>query len=232
MASGTPSRRLQSLITQARLASVTAKPGTAAAAHWANSSTASPSPAVRARGSGTGSGGIARACSPGTASGCLLVASTVTRVARSKMSASMAHASIRCSQVSRISSSRWSRRCSRIASSREWFSFPASPRPVATVSGSSSGSCSPDSSTSHAPSGNSAASPVPADWGWADWGGPTGPGELGHRAQRDAGLPHPAGSGDGHQPGGAQQAGQLGQLASASDEAGDFEGQLTGALPG
>ena len=117
MASGTPSRRWQSRITVARLASVTANPGTTAAAHWANSSTASPSPAARAPGSGTGSGGIAQVCSPGTASGCLLVASTVTRVARSSTSASMAHASIRCSQVSRISSSRWSRRWSMMASS-------------------------------------------------------------------------------------------------------------------
>ncbi len=104
MASGTPSRRRQSLVTQARLASVTAKPGTTAAAHRANSSTASPSPTLGESGSCTGSGGIAQVCSPGTASGCLLVASTATGVDRSKMSASMAHASTRCSQVSRISS--------------------------------------------------------------------------------------------------------------------------------
>ena len=212
MASGTPSRRRQSLITQARLASVTAKPGTAAAAHWANSSTASPSPAFRAGGSGTGSGGIAQVCSPGTASGCLLVASTVTTVARSRMSASMAHASIRCSQVSRISSSRWSRRCSRIASSWEWFR-PRQPEAGRHGVREQLGIAQPGQLDQPRAVGELA-------------------GQLGRGAQRDARLPHAAGAGDRDQPGGAQQAGQLGQLPLPSDEAGDLEGQLTGSLPG
>jgi hypothetical protein len=77
------------------LAGVTAKPGEAAAARWANSSTASPRPPraappgpvpprlVLARmgsGSGTGSGGPGQ-CSPGTFIGWQLVARIVTRAA-------------------------------------------------------------------------------------------------------------------------------------------------------
>ena len=81
------------------------------------------------------------------------------------------------------------------------------------VSGSSSGSCSPDSSTRHAPSANS-----PDSWAAA--------------RRRDAGLADAAGAGDGDQPGAAQQAAELGQLPLPSDEPGDLEGQLTGPLPG
>ena len=76
MASGMPSSRRHSPVTSARFASETAKPGTAAAARCANSSTASPPPA--SPGPGTGSGGSGKTCSPGTSSGCRLLASTVT----------------------------------------------------------------------------------------------------------------------------------------------------------
>ena len=56
--------------------------------------------------------------------------------------------------------------------------------------------------------------------------------DPGRRAQRDAGLADAARAGDGDQPGGAEQAGQLGQLAVPADEPGDLEGQFTGPLPG
>ena len=107
IASGMPSSRWHSRTTSARFCGVTVNPGTTAAARWANSSAASAS---------AGSGGSGKACSPGASSGCLLVASRVTPgAARSTVSAKAAQASTRCSQVSRISSSRRPRRCSSTA---------------------------------------------------------------------------------------------------------------------
>ena len=93
-----PSRRPQSQITSRQLSGVTVKPGEAAAARWANSSTASPRPprpalarpvpprlalarlalARLGSGSGTGSGGTGQQCSPGTFIGWRLVARIVT----------------------------------------------------------------------------------------------------------------------------------------------------------
>ena len=80
IASGMPSSRAHSWITSRRLAGVTAKPGEAAAARWANSSTASPRLALAplGSGSGTGSGGTGQQCSPGTFIGWRLVARIVT----------------------------------------------------------------------------------------------------------------------------------------------------------
>ena len=111
IASGTPSRRLQTVMMSGRFSGVTANPGTTAAARCANSSTASAVPARSESGAGTGSGRSWRTVSPDASSGCLLVARMVTAGASRKMaSASSAHASIRCSQVSRMSSSSRSRR--------------------------------------------------------------------------------------------------------------------------
>jgi hypothetical protein len=78
-----PSSRRHSWITSRRLAGVTAKPGEAAAARWANSSTASPrpprpAPLWLASRPGTGSGGTGQQCSPGTFIGWRLVARIVT----------------------------------------------------------------------------------------------------------------------------------------------------------
>jgi hypothetical protein len=54
---------------------------------------------------------------------------------------------------------------------------------------------------------------------------------TGRGPQRDPGLAHAAGTGHGHQPDGAQQAVQPGQLRLAADETGDFGRQLSGTLP-
>ena len=145
MASGRPSSRRQSRTTSARFTAVTVKSGSTEAARCANSSTASVSAGIGATG---------KACSPGASNGCLLVASTVTSgAARSTDSANEAQASTRCSQVSRISSRRRSRRCSSTAARCAQASRSGSPSAAATASASRAGSLSPDSSTIQMPCG-------------------------------------------------------------------------------
>ena len=104
-------------------------------------------------GAGTGSGPSLSTSSPGTCSGCLLVASTLMwLVSRSTALTNRAQAAVRCSQVSRISSSFLPRRSSSTASSRLAVLARCRPRRSATVSGSSSGSARPDNSTRQLPS--------------------------------------------------------------------------------
>ncbi len=163
MASGMPSSLRQTVMTSARFSGVTVKPGTAAAARCANSSTASAWPADSSLGSGTGSGNSCRTASPDASSGCLLVARMMTPgAARRTVSASAAHASTRCSQVSRMSSSSRSRmKPSSVSSCDPWsasaLDSSASVSPAATVYMSSPGSRTPDSSIRRTPSRKPAA---------------------------------------------------------------------------
>ena len=98
IALGVPCRRRRGRITSSHLAALAWNPGVAAAARWANSSTASRAAAAQASGSGRGSGGLRQQCSPSRFISCLLVASIVT-CARSAapVSASAARAPIKCS---------------------------------------------------------------------------------------------------------------------------------------
>lgn len=149
-ASGIPSSRRQISASTSRFAGVTVNPGLAALARSMNSCRASPSsPAA-----GTVSGGTGITCSPGMPSTSRLVASTRTSgVVAIIRPTSAAHASIRCSQLSMISSSRLSARNSvsrgsgAVDSSRR---FSAS----ATLRVTRSGSWMSASSISQTPSGN------------------------------------------------------------------------------
>ena len=83
------------------------------------------------------------------------------------------------------------------------------PTAAATAWGTSAGSASGASSTSHTPSG------------YALQG-------VGRRLQRQAGLARPAGAGQGHQAVGAQQRRHLRQLPLPAHEAGQLQGQVVG----
>jgi hypothetical protein len=167
IASGSPSSRRQISTTAVTLSWVTAKPGWTATARSANSRTtgwAMASPA-EAPGSGRPSGGTGHRASPRIPSGSRLVASTRSLGQRpSRLSTSRAAASITCSQLSSTSSV-WvadSASTRRLIASRGMAggsSNPTSRRPSALVTacGTSPGSVTAASSTSHAPPGTSSA---------------------------------------------------------------------------
>ena len=206
IASGMPSSRRQSRMACGRSAGVSVNPLTAAAARCANSSTASPASAsvMAVSVPGTHNGPSLSTSSPGTCSGCLLVARILTAlVSRSTVAANSAQAAARCSQVSRTSSSclplSSSSTASRAAACarRGLPSAPAAcarfrPRRSATVSQSSSGSVRQDSSTRQLPSAQS----TPAGGAQRETGLPRhrpGPGRDGDEPRAPSSRARPAG---------------------------------------
>ena len=157
-ASGMPSSRVQTDATAAALPALNRKVGRAAVARSTNKRTESQSPKASGfwpPGGGRPSGGRGRTDSPPMPRASRLVASTESLGHDfSSVSVSRATASIRCSQLSRISSSGWERRASKSAVR----SRPASSRRLRTPAISCSiraGSDSSASSTSHVPPGYS-----------------------------------------------------------------------------
>ncbi len=143
--------------------SLTVNPGSTAVARSPNSVNAgyrSQPPAGRGS-RGTGSAATGQRCShPSPSRSRLVVSSRSPGAARSRRSARSAHASTRCSQLSRITSDWRSRRCS--ASTVAWLRPVSSctPRDSSIVCAMSAGSCRPASSTSHTPSSNARCSPA------------------------------------------------------------------------
>ncbi len=157
MASGSPSRLRQRRATAARLASVSRKPGTTAAARsakrasagWRSASDRSPS------GSGTGSGRSSRRCSPVRPRRCRLVARIrAFGVPCNRAAVSSAQAVSRCSQLSITRSRRRSPTRSASASSGGRPTRSGGPSAAAAASGTRAGSSSPARSTKRMPSGN------------------------------------------------------------------------------
>ena len=109
MASGMPSSRRQSRMTSGRSGSVSREPADRGrgALREQFDRVARPGVVVAPQSvPGTGSGPSLSTSSPGTCSGCLLVARILTSlVSRRTVSTNSAQAAVRCSQVSRISSS-------------------------------------------------------------------------------------------------------------------------------
>ena len=218
MASGMPSSRRQSRMTCGRSAAVSVKPLTAAAARCANSSTASPALGDR--------GG--RAPVPGTGSGPEpehLLAGHVQRLPARRQDPDVARLAQhrRCElragagQVLAGVEDQQQLPAAQLAEHRvESPHAPRSrararPRRSATVSGSSSGSVRPDSSTRQLPSAQSASAAA--------------------RSARRV-LPTPPGPGDRDEPRAVEQAGQPGEFAAPADEPGNVGRQLPAPLPG
>src|ERR1700761_1336943 len=151
-ARGIPSSLRHSSATAGGFCGLSAKSGTAARARSTNRVTASAYPAV-ASSAGSSSGVISTVCSSGRPRGERLVARMRSPGAADRSSAaSSAQASVRCSQVSRISSSS----CSARFFASTWGASPAassgSPSASDTVRARSPGACSGDSWTSQQPS--------------------------------------------------------------------------------
>jgi len=135
MASGSPSNRRHTSITCGRFWSVSTNDGSTAAARCMNSSTAGGLACCRPAGressaaEAVSSGSTITRCSPEIRNTSRLVARILRLVlVRSSRSAKSAHASVRCSQLSRISSTR--------RSTRNWASdSAASPVPVSRAAG-------------------------------------------------------------------------------------------------
>ena len=130
--------------------------GRTSRARCSNSRTASNSPSADTAGNcpspGSESGGTGQFRSPSTQSTSRLVAriDRAGQATRSR-SASPPRAAVRCSQLSRMSSSDASATCSAIRSAASWCRLSGTPRRAATASPAMAGSSIGASSTQHAP---------------------------------------------------------------------------------
>ena len=192
MASGMPSRRRQISATAPAASSAGSKPGRAAAARSQNSRSASASEGTR------------QATSSAQRSGSRLVARTRTPgPARRTSSARRAHASIRCSQLSRTINASRVARCATSASRAERDAGIGTPTASAAACATSAGSLRLARSTNQAPSGSSRQ-------------------RVGGDLERQPRLAAAPGAGERHKPGALQQARDVGALALTADERGQL----------